>query len=59
MKSLKANVLCKQGTGLGLPICKNLVERMGSHLEITADDRQFRLRGDVSLQDLSHPQDVP
>ena len=29
-----------------------------SHLEITADDRQFRLRGDVSLQDLSHPQDA-
>ena len=29
-----------------------------SHLEITTDDRQFRLRGDVSLQDLSHPQDA-
>ena len=29
-----------------------------SHLEITADDRQFRLRGDVSLQDLSRPQDA-
>nr|WP_294480123.1 translocation/assembly module TamB domain-containing protein [uncultured Bacteroides sp.] len=29
-----------------------------SHLEVTADDRQFRLRGDVSLQDLSHPQDA-
>ena len=29
-----------------------------SQLEITAADRQFRLRGDVSLQDLSHPQDA-
>ena len=29
-----------------------------SHLEITADDRQFRLRGDVSLQGLSRPQDA-
>ncbi|MDD3037655.1 translocation/assembly module TamB [Bacteroides sp.] len=29
-----------------------------SHLEITADDRQFRIVGDVSLQDLSHPQDA-
>ena len=29
-----------------------------SHLEITADNRQFRLKGDVALQDLSHPQDA-
>lgn len=29
-----------------------------SHLEITADDRQFRLSGDVSLQELSSPQDA-
>ena len=29
-----------------------------SHLEITADYRQFRLKGDVALQDLSHPQDA-
>lgn len=29
-----------------------------SHLEITADNRQFRLSGDVSLQDLSRPQDA-
>lgn len=29
-----------------------------SHLEVTADDRQFRLKGDVSLQDLSSPQDA-
>lgn len=29
-----------------------------SHLEITAADKQFRLRGEVSLQDLSHPQDA-
>ena len=29
-----------------------------SHLEITADKRQFRLKGDVALQDLSHPQDA-
>lgn len=29
-----------------------------SHLEVTADDRQFRLKGEVSLQDLSHPQDA-
>ena len=29
-----------------------------SHLEITADNRQFRLNGDVALQDLSHPQDA-
>lgn len=29
-----------------------------SHLEITADDRQFRLSGDVSLQELSNPQDA-
>lgn len=29
-----------------------------SHLEITADERQFRLTGDVSLQDLSRPQDA-
>jgi len=29
-----------------------------SYLEITADNRQFRLKGDVALQDLSHPQDA-
>ena len=29
-----------------------------SHLEITADDRQFQLSGDVSLQELSSPQDA-
>ena len=29
-----------------------------SHLEITADNRQFCLKGDVALQDLSHPQDA-
>ena len=29
-----------------------------SNLEITADNRQFRLKGDVALQDLSHPQDA-
>lgn len=29
-----------------------------SHLEITSDDNQFRLKGDVSLQDLSNPQDA-
>lgn len=29
-----------------------------SHLEVTADDRHFRLKGDVSLQDLSRPQDA-
>ena len=29
-----------------------------SHLEITAVNRQFRLKGDVALQDLSHPQDA-
>ena len=29
-----------------------------SHLEITADNRQFRLKGDVALLDLSHPQDA-
>lgn len=29
-----------------------------THLEVTADDRQFRLKGDVSLQDLSRPQDA-
>ena len=29
-----------------------------SHLEITADNLQFRLKGDVALQDLSHPQDA-
>lgn len=29
-----------------------------SKLEITADNEQFRLLGDVSLQDLSHPQDA-
>ena len=29
-----------------------------SHLEITADNRQFRLKGDVALHDLSHPQDA-
>lgn len=29
-----------------------------SHLEITADNRQFRLKGDVALQDLSHPQNA-
>ncbi|WP_294628412.1 translocation/assembly module TamB domain-containing protein [uncultured Bacteroides sp.] len=28
------------------------------HLEITADNRQFRLRGEVSLHDLSHPQNA-
>ncbi len=38
---------------------KGTVDQLNcSHLEITADDRQFRLRGDVSLQDLSHPQDA-
>lgn len=29
-----------------------------SRLEITADNEQFRLVGDVALQDLSHPQDT-
>ena len=29
-----------------------------SHLEITADNRQFCLKGDVALQDLSHPLDA-
>ena len=29
-----------------------------SRLEITADERQFRLKGDMSLQDLSHPQNT-
>ena len=38
---------------------KGTVDQLNcSHLEIVSEEQQFRLRGDVSLQDLSHPQDA-
>lgn len=38
---------------------KGTVDQLScSHLEMTADDQQFRLQGDASFQDLSQPQDA-
>ncbi len=48
----------KESLALDMEVKGTVDQLTCSRLEITADDRQFRLRGDVSLQDLSHPQDA-
>ena len=48
----------KEPISLDMEVKRTVNQLTCSHLEITADNRQFRLKGDVALQDLSHPQDA-